>query len=230
MQVAKTVAITTAGALQVFLTTVPTQGYVGGAIAISLAWAPVTGNTCNITLNYGDGTSVTEQSAVPKNYVHIYTSAGTKTLTATVKDTYTGAEGTKTASLTIAAVLAATFAADKTSGDIPLTVTFTGTISGGYTPYSWTLNYGDGAASETGTSGSITKTHVYDRLGTFTATLTVQDALGVSLASRTIRLFTNPAEWWQTASDAEKAGLVTGGIILFAIVAYAAKKKLGKHR
>lgn len=230
MQVAKTVAITTAGTLQVFVTTTPTQGYMGGTIAISLGWAPVTGNTCNITLNYGDGSSVTEQSAVPKNYVHIYNSAGTKTLTATVKDTYTGAEGTKTASITIAAVLAATLSADKTSGDVPLTVTFTGTVSGGYTPYSWTLNYGDGAASETGTSGSITKTHVYDKLGTFTATLTVQDALGVSLLNRTVRLFTNPAEWWQTATDMEKAGLVTGAVIVVGLVAYGVKKKLGKRR
>jgi PKD repeat protein len=60
------------------------------------------------------------------------------------------------------------------------TVTFAGSASGSSAlTYSW--NFGDGST----TSGTLTPTHVYAEHGTFTVTLTVTDALGISSQSTT---------------------------------------------
>ena len=83
--------------------------------------------------------------------------------------------------------LAATLAASPSTGQAPLAVTFTIGISGGVSPYTWSLNPGDGSTPYTGSrssSGSFTRTHTYTKVGTFTATLTVTDALGASAVKR----------------------------------------------
>lgn len=79
--------------------------------------------------------------------------------------------------------LVATLSASPASGPAPLAVTFTIGISGGVTPYTWTLDYGDGSTPGSGTIAG-TQPHTYNQVGTFTATLTVTDALGASTASR----------------------------------------------
>jgi PKD repeat protein len=113
---------------------------------------------------------------------HTYSTTGTKSVKNVVTDPYSGASGTGTTSITIAAPLSvASFTASPTSGPVPLTVTFTiGTISGGFPPYSGTLNYGDGSSDPVSAAG--TKTHTYTTKGTFTATLTVTDSLGATIS------------------------------------------------
>jgi len=79
--------------------------------------------------------------------------------------------------------LAATLSASPASGLAPLAVTFTIGISGGVSPYTWSLDPGDGSTPYTGSrsaSGSFTRAHTYTKAGTFTATLTVTDALGAT--------------------------------------------------
>jgi len=69
---------------------------------------------------------------------------------------------------------------------VPLSVTFSCGVSGGYPPYTWELNPGDGTPPYSGTitaPGTWTQEHTYGYVGTFTATLTVTDALGGSAAS-----------------------------------------------
>jgi PKD repeat protein len=58
-------------------------------------------------------------------------------------------------------------------------VTFAGTASGGTAPLSYLWNFGDGGT----VSGSLTPSHVYSTYGTYTATLTVTDAKGLSANS-----------------------------------------------
>lgn len=89
--------------------------------------------------------------------------------------------------MTIVGPLTVTFSADKTSGPVPLAVTFSCGASGGVLNYTWTLDPGDGSAPYSGTrtaEGTWTQAHTYNTGGAFTAVLTVTDALGASIASR----------------------------------------------
>lgn len=69
--------------------------------------------------------------------------------------------------------LAATVAATPLATDVGQTVTFSSSISGGQTPYSISWAFGDG-----GTATTANATHAYSSAKTYTATLTVTDALG----------------------------------------------------
>jgi len=94
--------------------------------------------------------------------------------------------GVGTASYECRAKLVASLTADKTSGTVPLAVTFTLAAASGYPNYSWSLDYGDGSALESGsgwTGASFTRTHTYQNVGTYTAKLTVIDALGTGVTS-----------------------------------------------
>jgi PKD repeat protein len=99
-------------------------------------------------------------------------------VTATVTDLCTAAQN-----------LAATAAADTTSGAAPLTVAFTGSSAGGTAPYSYDWDFGDGSAHSTQQNPS----HVYDSGGTYLVTLTVTDAAA------------------HTATDTHLTVTVTGG-------------------
>ena len=107
--------------------------------------------------------------------------------------------------------LAATLVASPTTGNAPLAVTFTIGISGGYTPYTWTLNYGDGSTPSSGTVAG-TKAHTYVKVGTFTVTLTVTDALGASAVKRATASPGGAAP--PTASAIGVAAPLAAGIVL----------------
>src|SRR5262249_2846640 len=55
-------------------------------------------------------------------------------------------------------------------------VTFSGSVTGGTTPFAYSWNFGDGSSA----TGSLTPSHVYQEAGNYTATLTVTDGLGRS--------------------------------------------------
>ena len=102
------------------------------------------------------------------------------------------ASGTCTKCGGVGTILDIGFAADKTSGPPLLTVTFTGNVTqAGVSPYSWVLDYGDGA-SESGSGSSLTRSHVYNKSAT--AKLTVTDALG-GMTSQILGIFIVPSEW-----------------------------------
>jgi PKD repeat protein len=67
--------------------------------------------------------------------------------------------------------LTAAAGASPTTGNAPLTVSFTGSASGGTAPYSYSWNFGDGS-----TSTAQNPSHTYNSAGTYTATLTVTDS------------------------------------------------------
>ena len=73
----------------------------------------------------------------------------------------------------IAGALTATITAVPTTGPEPLTVTFTGSASGGVLPYTWAWDFGD-----TNTSTDQNPMNTYSSAGTYTVNLTATDASG----------------------------------------------------
>ncbi|MGC8724815.1 MAG: carboxypeptidase regulatory-like domain-containing protein, partial [Acidobacteriota bacterium] len=136
------------------LTVAFTGSATGGTAPYSYGWA------------FGDGGSASSQ-----NPSHTYSTAGTYTATLTVTDS---ASKTATATVTVTVTttgLAASASASPLSGAPPLTVSFTGSASGGTAPYSYSWSFGDG-----GTATGATASHTYTSVGSYTASLTVTDS------------------------------------------------------
>ncbi len=71
-----------------------------------------------------------------------------------------------------------------TSGTAPLSMTASITSSSPNGPItSSTINFGDGSATVSGTSASLTAPHTYSLPGTFTVTATVRDSVGASAST-----------------------------------------------
>ncbi len=72
----------------------------------------------------------------------------------------------------------------------PLSVNFTGSASGGTSPYSYSWNFGDGS-----TSTSQNPSHTYSNAGTYTATLTATDSSSpVKTATSTVTITATPVQ------------------------------------
>jgi PKD repeat protein len=117
--------------------------------------------------SFGDGST----NSTMENPSHIYTNAGTFTVTLTATGSG-GATSSKSGTITVTnstpppPSLAASFTANPTSGQAPLTVQFTDTSTGG--PTAWDWSFGDGSTNSTIENPS----HTYTNAGTFTVTLT----------------------------------------------------------
>jgi len=154
--------------------------------------------------NFGDGSA----ASTAQNPSHTYTAAGTYNATLTVTDISSPA---KTASAIVTTKvnavgnpLAATASATPTSGQIPLSVAFTGTGTGGTPPYSFSWNFGDGSAASTAQNPS----HTYSTAGNFTATLRVTDSSSpAQTATSTVPITSTPV---QGAPPGAPTGLSAG--------------------
>jgi len=127
--------------------------------------------------SFGDGSNLT----TGYNPTHTYLKAGTYT----VKETVSNAAGKdteiKTNYITVKTALVkpvAAFSASKTSGNVPLKVTFTDKSTG--SPTSWKWSFGDGKIST-----SKSPTYTYSKAGKYTVSLTVKNAKGSN--SKTIK-------------------------------------------
>ncbi len=158
--------VTVASALVASFTISPASPTIGQTVTFT---STVTGGTTPYVYawTFGDGGS----SNLPSP-THVYTAPGTYTVTLMVTDSSTPTQ-TRTAStpLTVTAPFAADFTFSPSSPNVGQTVTFTSTVSGGKTPYTYSWTFGDG-----GTSTAANPTHVYTAAGTFTVTLTVHDS------------------------------------------------------
>jgi VCBS repeat-containing protein len=137
--------------------------------------------------NFGDGSP----ADTTQNPSHTYTQEGTYTVTLTVTDS----DGTTNTATTTITVLdtdpSAAFTATPSSGDEPLTVSFTNTTVS-YDPLdTWTWDYGDGTTS----SEHQNPSHIYTQEGTYTVTLIMTQADGdTNTATSTIAVNdTDPA-------------------------------------
>jgi len=146
--------------------------------------------------NFGDG-----QSSSQQNPSHTYNNAGNYSVIFTVRDSNNTQDSD---SLTISVTapppppLVASCIASPTSGDVPFTVYFTGSASGGTPPYSYSWNFGDG-----GNSTQQNPSHIYNAAGNYTATLTVTDSQSIQdNVSLTIIATSSPAQAYLSCSPA----------------------------
>jgi PKD repeat protein len=137
-----------------------TGAAVGGTAPYTYSW------------NFGDGGLATGLTAA-----HSYATSGNYTTTLTVIDSASAsAKSSQTVMVAPIPALRANFtftAAQPSSGQ---SVIFTGTATGGLSPYTYGWNFGDGS-SGTGP----TPTHIYNTVGNFTASLDVTDSLKTSV-------------------------------------------------
>jgi len=118
--------------------------------------------------DFGDGGSSTQQ-----NPTYTYTAAGTYTVTLTATNAAGSDDEIKAGYITVTTPPppVAAFSGSPTSGEAPLTVSFTDESTNN--PTSWSWNFGDGGAST-----QQNPTYVYNDVGTYTVTLTATNAYG----------------------------------------------------
>jgi len=184
--VTKRVTVTVVGELKISLTPSPRRTYVGRPVDLTVEWS-INGNPGGYGLaevDWGDGDIDHAEGYSPIIFSHVYGRAGSYTITVRVEDYDYGVSGSETTSVEIKPALSVDLAVSPSSGTVPLTVTFTCTATGGFLPYVWKLDFGDGSSPASGTrtsEGSWTVTHTYSKVGSYTAVLTVEDALGESV-------------------------------------------------
>ncbi len=125
------------------------------------------GTVTSYAWNFGDGSTSTDQ-----NPSHVYTTAGTYTVTLTASGPGGSNVETKTSYIT---VYKTDFSATPLTGTGTLTTTFTDLSTG--SPTSWDWDFGDG----TTLSGVKNPTHTYSSGGPYTVTLTVGGPYGAGV-------------------------------------------------
>jgi len=136
------------------------------------------GTVSSYSWNFGDG-SPTSNVADP---THTY-GPGIFTATLTVTDNE-GATSTATVTIDANDPPTASVSSNISSGDGPLTVSFTGDVNDNDGSFGFSWDFGDGSAAVT---DDLAPTHIFNNSGTNTVTLTVTDDRGsVATATRTI--------------------------------------------
>src|SRR5437016_2047400 len=146
----------------------PSSPQVGQSVSFS---GSASGGTSpySYSWSFGDGSTGTGSSVT-----HTYSSAGSFTVTLTVKDSGSPQQ-TVTSQQTVSVTsppppLTASFTFSPSSPQAGEQVSFTGSASGGTSPYSYGWSFGDGS---TGSGSSVT--HTYLSAGTYTIVLTLKD-------------------------------------------------------
>lgn len=155
----------------------PYEALVDGTIILN---ATVTGGNAPFSFdwNLGDGVTKTGQ-----DITHVYSSPGVYTIQLSVEDNEGLTETIETTATIYSDQLNAEIISpsEAIEGD---TIEFTGSVSNGVSPYTWSWDFGDGATANTQNT-----THTYDEQGDYTVTLTVVDDLGTTdTATKTIQI------------------------------------------
>ncbi len=122
-----------------------------------------------VTWNFGDGTTGSGSSVT-----HTFNAAQSFTVKETATDSSTPTQvATSSRSITVLATppLSTSFQVSSSSPQVGQTVTFTALASGGTSPYTYTMAFGDG-----GTGSGNPETHAYSAPGSYTAKVTVTDS------------------------------------------------------
>jgi PKD repeat protein len=155
-----------------------------------------TGELTEWSWSFGDGSGSFQQ-----NPVHVYDLPGVYTVTLNVNGPDGADVAMRPAYITVNAPVAdspqAAFTGSNTSGQAPLSVSFTDQSTGDVTGWSWT--FGDG-----GTSTQRNPTRTYQNPGTYSVTLRVTGPAGTSQVTQSslVRVFDpNAAGLWVSAAE-----------------------------
>ncbi len=140
------------------------------------------GNPTSWNWDFGDGNTSTLQ-----NPSHTYAAAGDYTVTLTATSGCGSNSASKANFIHVEPCLlpGTNFSASVTSGNAPMTVTFTDQTTGN--PISWKWNFGDG-----GTSTLQNPSHTYAAAGDYTVTLTATSACGPNSVTKTNFIHVEP--------------------------------------
>jgi outer membrane protein OmpA-like peptidoglycan-associated protein len=118
--------------------------------------------------NFGDGNSSSDQ-----NPSHTYETVGDYFASLTVTDSKGTTSGNSVSVTVSCPQLTCTASGNPTSGTVPLTVQFNGSANGGCPPVIYSWSFGDG-----GSGSDQSPSHIYQKAGDYTASLTVTDSKG----------------------------------------------------
>ena len=163
--------------------------------------------------SFGDGSTGTGGTVT-----HVYSSAGTFTVILTVTDSGSPQQGSNSQqSLTVVSpppALSASFSHSPTSPQAGQTITFTGSASGGASPYTYSWNFGDSS-----TGSGISATHTYQAAGDYSVVLSVRDAGGQTTSTTQTVTVTSPPPALTTSFTYRPSSPQTGQQITFTVSA-----------
>jgi parallel beta-helix repeat protein len=146
----------------------PTSGT--APLSVSFTGTASGGNSpYSYSWTFGDGSSSTQQ-----NPSHTYSQPGEYTATFTVTDSSNSQDSDTVAIVASAPTnqLTVSASASPLTGTAPLSVSFTGNVSGGIPPYTYSWTFGDGSSST-----QQNPTHTYSQPGDYTAVIIVTDGI-----------------------------------------------------
>jgi PKD repeat protein len=137
----------------------------------------VTGGVAPYTLSWDFGDGLQSTSAAVE---HTFVGSGAITVTLSVTDSH-GTRHQALVDLTVTPALWTQALAEPLSARATTNVTFVGSVGGGQSPYFVAWNFGDGQGSTL-----LNTSHAYQAAGSYSATLTVVDALGRTTAQTVV--------------------------------------------
>jgi PKD repeat protein len=147
-----------------------------GNVPLNVAFTDTsTGTPTKWNWNFGDGTYSTVH-----NPVHTYSAAGNYAVTLTVSNAAGSNTTTKSNYIKVTLpvqIPVVSFWGSRTSGNVPLTLTFTDASTG--SPTEWNWNFGDGTYSTV-----QNPRHIYSEAGNYTVTLTASNEAGSGTKAR----------------------------------------------
>ncbi|HYY92715.1 MAG TPA: PKD domain-containing protein, partial [Candidatus Dormibacteraeota bacterium] len=151
----------------------PTE--VGSQVTLTASATGGTGTYSSYAWTFGDGASATTTTA---STTHTYTSAGSLSVKVKITDSAGSTATSSALSITVSSKLTASASASSAQTDVGITENFDAATSGGVGSPNCNWSFGDGS-----TDNVCSTSHTYSSAGTFTATVTVTDALGVTATS-----------------------------------------------
>ncbi len=197
----------------------PVAGFSASSIStVPLQWTFTDTSTGTVTQRcwkFGAvavGSDVCDSTALNPSYT--YTQAGTYTVTLTASNSIDSITATQhiTVNAPPTTALGASLTANKTTGQVPLDVTFSGAWTGAATK--WSISgtspfAGKSGSISTGTTQPVTALQTYSTPGTYTVTFTVTDANGNSKSAQQTIKATNTAPTANFTASATSAAPLT---------------------